>query len=93
MLAGRDAILDYMPDNMSYNPVSHDHSLKRSRSLLVTAAAALALCLVEACAFVAKTVSTGGERPVSRPVVTPAKAPPAEGPRVIVFCLDGAGYP
>ncbi len=41
----------------------------------------------------AKTVTTGGERPVLHPVVTTAKAPPAVGSRVIVFCLDGAGYP
>jgi hypothetical protein len=67
--------------------------LKGSRALLLTIAATVALCFIEACAFVAKTVTTGGERPVSRPVVTVAKAPPAVGSRVIVFCLDGAGYP
>jgi hypothetical protein len=78
---------------MSYNPVSHEYRLKYSRLRRLRAAAALALCLVEACAFVAKTVTTGGERPVSHTVVTSAKAPPAEGSRVIVFCLDGAGYP
>jgi Type I phosphodiesterase / nucleotide pyrophosphatase len=59
----------------------------------VTVVVALALCCLEACAFVAKTVATGGERPVARPVVTRAKAPSAVGSRVIVFCLDGAGYP
>ncbi|HVB79452.1 MAG TPA: alkaline phosphatase family protein [Candidatus Binataceae bacterium] len=63
------------------------------RPFLLTVAVALALCLVEACAFVAKTVSDGGERPLNRPVVTVAKAPSAVGSRVIVFCLDGAGYP
>jgi type I phosphodiesterase/nucleotide pyrophosphatase len=42
---------------------------------------------------VARTAATGGERPVIRPVVTTAKTPPAVGPRVIVFCLDGTGYP
>jgi hypothetical protein len=67
--------------------------LKTVHSFLITFIVALALCCVEACAFIAKTVSTGGERPVSQPVVTKAKAPPAEGPRVIVFALDGAGYP
>lgn len=91
--AGYDAILDYTPGNVSYNPVSHDPGLKRSRPLLLPAAAALALCCVEACAFVAKTVSNGGERPISHPVVTTAKASPADGSRVIVFALDGAGYP
>ncbi len=81
---------------MSYNPVPHDgHDNRplRSRPLLLTVVAGLALCLAGACAFVAKTVSTGGERPINHPVVTTAKAPPAEGSRVIVFCLDGAGYP
>jgi hypothetical protein len=42
---------------------------------------------------VAKTVATWGERPIRQAVVTPAKAPPVLGSRVIVFCLDGAGYP
>jgi hypothetical protein len=81
--------------NISYNPVQtgHDHSLKRLRPLLLTIAAILTLSIIEACAFVAKTVTTGGERPVLHPVVTAAKAPPAVGSRVIVFCLDGAGYP
>ncbi len=81
---------------MSYNPVlqtGHDQSLKRLRPLMLTIAATLALCLAESCAFVAKTVTTGGEQPVLHPVVTTAKAPPAVGTRVIVFCLDGAGYP
>ena len=85
-----------MAGNMSYRPVHHrdySQSLKRLRPLLLTAAAALAACFIGACAFVAKTVSTGGEQPVARPVVTTAKAPPSEGSRVIVFCLDGAGYP
>jgi hypothetical protein len=77
---------DLVPHNENYR------SLKRSGPLLLTVAA-LALCLVEACAFVAKTFSTDGERPVNRPVVTTAKALPQDGPRVIVFALDGAGYP
>jgi hypothetical protein len=42
---------------------------------------------------VARTIATRGERPIRQAAVTPAKAPPALGPRVIVFCLDGAGYP
>jgi len=74
-------------------PQTDPHNRKCPRQLLLTAAAAMALSLIEACAFVARTVTTGGERPVSHPVVTAAKAPPAEGPRAIVFCLDGAGYP
>ncbi len=81
---------------MSYKPVHHrdySQSVGCLRSILPTAAVALAACFIGACAFVAKTVSTGGERPVARPVVTKTKAPPSEGPRVIVFCLDGAGYP
>ena len=85
-----------MVDNMSYTPVPQTGNYrqpKRSPSQVLTLAAALALCLVEACAFVAKTVATGGERPVAHSVVTTAKVPPAEGSRVIVFCLDGAGYP
>ena len=81
---------------MSYRPVllrNYSHILYRLRPLLLTAVIGLAVCLVDACAFVAKTLSTGGEQPVAHPVVTTAKAPPAVGPRVIVFCLDGAGYP
>jgi len=81
---------------MSYNPVPQtepDQNLRRLRRFVLTIAATLALCLVGACAFVAKTVTTGGEQPVLHPVVTTAKAPPAVGVRVIVFCLDGAGYP
>ncbi|MGH7914210.1 MAG: alkaline phosphatase family protein [Candidatus Binataceae bacterium] len=71
----------------------HPHSLKRSRAFVMTVAIALVLCFVEACAFVAKTIATGGERTVRHPVMTTVKAPPAVGSRVIVFCLDGAGYP
>ena len=85
-----------MAGNMSYSSVPHRfylHGLRRSHPLLLTAAVALALCFIGACAFVAKTFSTGGEQPVAHPVVTTAKAPPSEGSRVIVFCLDGAGYP
>jgi hypothetical protein len=85
-----------MAANMSYRPVQYrqySHRPNRLRPLLLAAAVALAACLLGACAFVAKTVSTGGERPVVHPVVTTAKAPPGEGSRVIVFCLDGAGYP
>ena len=81
---------------MSYRPVllrDYSYVFYRLRPLLLTAAIALAVCLVDACAFVTKTLSTGGEQPVAHPVVTTAKAPPAEGPRAIVFCLDGAGYP
>ncbi|MGH9646877.1 MAG: alkaline phosphatase family protein [Bryobacteraceae bacterium] len=59
----------------------------------MTVAAALALCFIGACAFVAKTVTTNGEQPVLHPVVTAAKVPAAVGSRVIVFALDGAGYP
>ena len=75
-----------MVDNMSYTPVPQTGNYrqpKRSPSQVLTLAAALALCLVEACAFVAKTVATGGERPVAHSVVTTAKVPPAEGSRVI----------
>jgi Type I phosphodiesterase / nucleotide pyrophosphatase len=71
----------------------HDHTPKPSIPLPLTLAVALALCCVEACAFVARTVSNAGERPVRQPVVTTAKAAPAVGSRVIVFALDGAGYP
>lgn len=80
---------------MFYDPMpqTDPHRRRYSRQSLLAAALALALCLVEACAFMAKTVATGGERPVARPVVSTAKAPPAVGSRVIVFCLDGAGYP
>lgn len=52
----------------------------------------LALCSFESCAFVAETVATGGEQPIRHAAVKPAQAPPALGSRVIVFCLDGAGY-
>jgi Type I phosphodiesterase / nucleotide pyrophosphatase len=41
----------------------------------------------------AKTIATRGERPLRQAAVTPPKAPPVLGSRVIVFCLDGAGYP
>ena len=80
---------------MFYNQMPHDGLGNRPlRSPLpLTVAAALALCFVAGCAFVAKTVSTGGERPVRIPVVTTAKAAPNAGTRVIVFCLDGAAYP
>jgi hypothetical protein len=94
--AGRLApkqIVDYPAGKMSDIHVAHPHRLRRLQPLLLTLAAAIALCVVQDCAFVAKTVSTGGEQPVHVPVVTKAKAPPSEGPRVIVFCLDGAGYP
>jgi hypothetical protein len=66
---------------------------RRLTLIVLSLAAGIALCVVQDCAFVAKTVSTGGEQPIRVPVVTKAKAPPNEGPRVIVFCLDGAGYP
>jgi hypothetical protein len=101
--AARVSILDRTAGNMSYNAMPQTdlhgrkrsglHGRKRSRQLLVRAGLVLALCVAQACAFVAKTVSTGGEQPVRVPVVTRAKAPPNQGTRVIVFCLDGAGYP
>jgi hypothetical protein len=66
---------------------SHSRFLRSSRSPF---ALGLLLALLASCSFVAKTVVTQGERPL-RPAPT-APAVPKPGPRVIVFCLDGAGY-
>lgn len=50
----------------------------------------LSLVLIASCSFVTKTVVTGGERPLRKAPI--AAAPPKPELRVIVFCLDGAGY-
>jgi hypothetical protein len=91
-----ETIIDRSIRNMFDSAMPHhgrDRSPKRPGALLLIVAVALSLGFVQACAFVAKTIATGGEQPVARPIVTKAKAPPALGSRVIVFCLDGAGYP
>ncbi len=67
-------------------------NLKSSRPCLLTLALVLALCFSESCAFVAETIATGGEPAIRQAAVKPAQSPPALGSRVIVFCLDGAGY-
>ncbi len=65
-------------------------NLKSSRPCLLTLALVLALCCFESCAFVAETVTTGGEQPIRQAAVKPAQAPPALGARVIVFCQKDA---
>jgi len=86
-------IVDRATREMCDTHVRESVRQRRLPPILLSLAAGIALFVVQDCAFVAKTVSTGGEQPVRVAVVTKAKAPPNEGPRVIVFCLDGAGYP
>jgi Type I phosphodiesterase / nucleotide pyrophosphatase len=61
--------------------------MRSSRSAF---ALGLILALAASCSLVAKTVVTQGERPLRPKPIAPAA--PKPGPRVIVFCLDGAGY-
>lgn len=66
---------------------SYSRFLRSRRSAF---ALGLILALMASCSFVAKTVVTQGERQL-RPAPIPPAAPKPE-PRVLVFCLDGAGY-
>ncbi len=64
--------------------------LRLSRSAPDVLLALIGSLAIASCSFVARTLATGGERPL-RP--TPIRtAAPKPGPRVIVFCLDGAGH-
>ncbi len=65
---------------------SSSRSALRSRGLLL----ALALALAASCSFVARTVVTRGEVTLRPKLI--AHPVPKQTPRVIVFCLDGAGY-
>lgn len=49
-----------------------------------------AIILCASCSFIAHTVVSQGERPLRPKLI--AHPVPKQTPRVIVFCLDGAGY-